>query len=489
ATIQAKDTALHLSNTTITNFLNMDTIKAENGKAIDTLKQTNITNFINAGTIQGGSSQEAIKFADSVITNILNTGNIEGKKQAIVFTRSKITNFINSGTIKSTNGSGNKDNAIEVNGNSSIENFFNSGVIEAKTEAVRLGSHNGNGSNKPKITTFINTGTISSENQSAVKLGNDNGTGQTQIDYFINTGTITTKGDSDVNNGGNDVNSDAAFAITQTNLKLFINSGLLAGKKMGVNVLGSTIDNFINTGIIVGASDHYNGSAIYLLGFSSGVAHIKTLQNDGLLLGNNGIRIADTNTVETIINKGIIAANSNGIGFNEVGGGSEIKITQIILEEGSQIIANKNGINLSVEGVAKTNVSIGSINIQEGAKVSGQEAGIKISQSNQFKNNNGSKKDNTVGQIIVAGEVKGGSEGGIVNEGTIKASENKSSSENGKKRSRRSLEDSSNQQSDEENKAAILIKESGQITSTSGYGIVNKAMIDGSIISKSSSNI
>ncbi|RQD85328.1 hypothetical protein DZD40_07725, partial [Campylobacter hepaticus] len=78
---------------------------------------------------------------------------------------------------------------------------------------------------------------------------------------------------------------------------------------------------------------------------------------------------------------------------------------------------------------------------------------------------------------------------GIVNEGTIKASENKSSSENGKKRSRRSLEDSSNQQSDEENKAAILIKESGQITSTSGYGIVNKAMIDGSIISKSSSNI
>ncbi|QOW63212.1 hypothetical protein IRA69_03875 [Campylobacter hepaticus] len=29
ATIQAKDTALHLSNTTITDFLNMDTIKAE----------------------------------------------------------------------------------------------------------------------------------------------------------------------------------------------------------------------------------------------------------------------------------------------------------------------------------------------------------------------------------------------------------------------------------------------------------------------------
>ncbi|QOW63544.1 hypothetical protein IRA69_05900 [Campylobacter hepaticus] len=58
---------------------------------------------------------------------------------------------------------------------------------------------------------------------------------------------------------------------------------------------------------------------------------------------------------------------------------------------------------------------------KKGAKVSGGQAGIKIGQSQEVKNSNGTGKDNTVGQIIVAGEVKGGSEGGIVNEGTIKS--------------------------------------------------------------------
>ncbi|RQD85355.1 hypothetical protein DZD40_07710, partial [Campylobacter hepaticus] len=171
------------------------------------------------------------------------------------------------------------------------------------------------------------------------------------------------------------------------------------------------------------------------------------------------------------------------------GGSNKAEIKDITLAKGSMILAGNYGLNLSVLGNGQTTdqpVFVDAINIQEGAMLYGNKAAIYIGQ-NKDKNNN--KKDNTVGQIIVAGEVKGGSEGGIVNEGTIKASENKSSSENGKKRSRRSLEDSSNQQSDEENKAAILIKESGQITSTSGYGIVNKAMIDGSIISKSSSNI
>ncbi|MEQ6905278.1 hypothetical protein ABQE47_07635, partial [Campylobacter hepaticus] len=71
-----------------------------------------------------------------------------------------------------------------------------------------------------------------------------------------------------------------------------------------------------------------------------------------------------------------------------------------------------------------------------------------------------------------------------VNEGTIKADAN------GKSRKRRSLDES--QQSDEESKAAILIKESGQITSTSGKaGIINKdkGKIEGNIISKSSNTI
>ncbi|WP_172966527.1 hypothetical protein, partial [Campylobacter hepaticus] len=141
---------------------------------------------------------------------------------------------------------------------------------------------------------------------------------------------------------------------------------------------------------------------------------------------------------------------------------------KIILTKDSSIDATQNAINVNLVQSSRNshnkNLSIDSINIQEGAKVSGGQAGIKIGQSQEVKNSNGTGKDNTVGQIIVAGEVKGGSEGGIVNEGTIKADAN------GKSRSRRSLDES--QQSDEESKAAILIKESGQITDFTNTGLI-----------------
>ncbi|QOW63237.1 hypothetical protein IRA69_04025 [Campylobacter hepaticus] len=119
---------------------------------------------------------------------------------------------------------------------------------------------------------------------------------------------------------------------------------------------------------------------------------------------------------------------------------------------------HKNAINVNLvqssRKISQKNLSIDSINIQKGAKVSGGQAGIKIGQSQEVKNSNGTGKDNTVGQIIVAGEVKGESEGGIVNEGTIKASDN----------------------------TAIIVKESGSITSSNGKSaIVNKGSIEGDI--------
>ncbi|RQD64747.1 hypothetical protein DZC71_07705, partial [Campylobacter hepaticus] len=195
-----------------------------------------------------------------------------------------------------------------------------------------------------------------------------------------------------------------------------------------------------------------------------------------------GILITTGATITNLYNNGTIKAQKDGITFfGDNGSGNKGEIDNIIIGKQGSIDAQKNAINVDVIGDRQNTqpVSIGLINIQEGAKVSGQEAGIKIASSSN-SNNSGS---NTVGQIIVTGEVSG-KEGGIVNEGTIKASENKSSS---KSRTRRSLEDS--QQSEEEKQAAIIVEKTGSITSTSGYGIVNKAMIEGDIISKSSSNI
>ncbi|WP_415831494.1 hypothetical protein, partial [Campylobacter hepaticus] len=129
---------------------------------------------------------------------------------------------------------------------------------------------------------------------------------------------------------------------------------------------------------------------------------------------------------------------------------NDIKIGKIILTKDSSIDATQNAINVNLVQSSRNshnkNLSIDSINIQEGAKVSGQEVGIKIEKSN----GSGSR---SVGQIIVAGEVSG-KEGGIVNEGTIKASDN----------------------------TAIIVKESGSITSSNGKSaIVNKGSIEGDI--------
>ncbi|RQD85728.1 beta strand repeat-containing protein, partial [Campylobacter hepaticus] len=455
ATIQAKDTALHLSNTTITDFLNMDTIKAENGKAIDTLKQTNITNFINAGTIQGGSSQEAIKFAHSNIDNILNTKTIEGKKQAIVFTGSNIKNFINSGTIKSTNGNNNAIEVMNSGDKTTITHFFNTGAIEAKNKGVLL--------NNSTLTNFINTGTIKSDNDRAVEAYNND----TQIQNFINKGTLQ-------------ADNSAVVLFRKTTLTNFINTGMISGK-VGTSIHTSTLINFINTGTI--KATHDKVGAVLLTVLSGSPITLENFINTGTLDATaHGIIVEAGVSITNLYNNGTIKAQRNGIVFYaDNGSGDQGKIDNIIIGKQGSIEANKNAINIDIIGNDPNlkSLSVGLIDIQAGAKVSGQEAGIKIASGN-------SSNTKTVGQIIVAGEVSG-KEGGIVNEGTIKASENKSSSENGNKRSRRSLEES--QQNEEESKAAILIKESGQITSTSGYGIVNKALIDGSIISKSSSNI
>ncbi|MDX2330816.1 hypothetical protein OXW37_02545, partial [Campylobacter hepaticus] len=265
-------------------------------------------------------------------------------------------------------------------------------------------------------------------------------------------------------------------------INTFINTGLISGVRTFRD-----ITYLINTGTIKSTTTDENYAAIDIRSPNATPVNVQNLIDTGSLDSQSqGILIETRSSITNLYNNGTIKAQKDGITFISEGktnNNNNIKIENIILGKNSDIQATKNAINVDVIGdfSTQTSVSIGLINIQEGAKVSGGQAGIKIGQSQEAKSSNGAGKDNTVGQIIVAGEVKGGSEGGIVNEGTIKADAN------GKSRKRRSLDES--QQSDEESKAAILIKESGQITSSNGYGIVNKAMIDGSIISKSSSNI
>ncbi|RQD65504.1 hypothetical protein DZC71_07565, partial [Campylobacter hepaticus] len=306
---------------------------------------------------------------------------------------------------------------------------------------------------------------------------------QTHINTFLNTGIIKADGEFV---SGQDYNQKIPSGVNigrNANVDSFINTGFISGK-VGITLSGQ-ITNLINTGTIKSTpiTNNNNAGAILLtnVGQSRSSQITNAINTGSLDSNNNGISIEVGTTITNLYNNGTIKAVTDGITFFGSDGSRNGRIENIIIGKQGSIDAQKNAINVDVIGDRQNTqpVSIGLINIQEGAKVSGGQAGIKIASSSN-SNNSGSK---TVGQIIVAGEVKGGSEGGIVNEGTIKASENS----NGKSRTRRSLDES--QQSDEENKAAILIKESGQITSTSGYGIVNKAMIDGSIISKSSSNI
>ncbi|XGQ71151.1 hypothetical protein ACAW42_02470 [Campylobacter hepaticus] len=487
ATIQAKDTALHLSNTTITDFLNMDTIKAENGKAIETLKQTRITNFINAGTIKSESSnQEAIKFAHSIIDNILNTGNIEGEKQAIIFNGSNVKNFINSGTIKSTNN--NQSNTIQVNGNRTINNFFNSGTIGSKNQAVQIGGSNNNNDNTT-IKNFINAGTI---------YGNDtirfNKTAK--INYVYNTSIIY---------GGN-----TSVHVYGGNIDHFVNKGIIANNKTvnyGAAIKlenGGTIKHITNTGLIAskkaGISVTYGkfgtitleeGSIVYGEHFGVCIAQWQNLDEliivgssqiaSGIYSNHYGIFLGTGSQASKIElkNQAVVQAKQNAIKLENQANLSGLNIDNSTIKSGQEAILNAKG------KIADINVNNGAL-IQSYSNTAISNLGtidkITISGTNTKIIGDIQNKGTITSGITIQNDAQ--IQGQLVNEGTIKADAN------GKSRKRRSLDES--QQSEEENKAAILIKESGQITSSNGKaGIINKGTgkIEGNIISKSSNTI
>ncbi|XGQ69738.1 hypothetical protein AB9T38_06040 [Campylobacter hepaticus] len=460
ATIQAKDTALHLSNTTITDFLNMDTIKAENGKAIETLKQTRITNFINAGTIKSESSnQEAIKFAHSIIDNILNTGNIEGKKQAIIFNGSNVKNFINSGTIGSKNqavqiGNGSNNN----NDNTTIKNFINAGTIYGN-DTIRFNK-------TAKINYVYNTSIIYGGNTSVHVYGGN-------IDHFVNKGIIA---------NNKTVNYGAAIKLENGGtIKHITNTGLIASKKAGISVTYGKFGTItLEEGSIV-YGEHFgvciaqwqNLDELIIVG-SSQIASGIYSNHYGIFLGTG----SQASKIE-LKNQAVVQAKQNAIKLENQANLSGLNIDNSTIKSGQEAILNAKG------KIADINVNNGAL-IQSYSNTAISNLGtidkITISGTNTKIIGDIQNKGTITSGITIQNDAQ--IQGQLVNEGTIKADAN------GKSRKRRSLDES--QQSDEENKAAILIKESGQITSSNGKaGIINKGTgkIEGNIISKSSNTI
>ncbi|WP_172966914.1 autotransporter outer membrane beta-barrel domain-containing protein, partial [Campylobacter hepaticus] len=461
----------------------------ENGKAIETLKQTRITNFINAGTIKSeSSSQEAIKFAHSIIDNILNTGNIEGKKQAIIFNGSNVKNFINSGTIKSTND--NQSNAIQVNGNRTINNFINSGTIGSKNQAIQIGNNSSNNGNTT-IENFINSGTIYGNDTIRFnKTAKINYVYNTSIIYGGNTSVHVYGGNIDhfVNKGiiANDKTVNYGAAIKLENggtIKHITNTGLIASKKAGISVTYGKFGTItLEEGSIV-YGEHFgvciaqwqNLDELIIVG-SSQIASGIYSNHYGIFLGTG----SQASKIE-LKNQAVVQAKQNAIKLENQANLSGLNIDNSTIKSGQEAILNAKG------KIADINVNNGAL-IQSYSNTAISNLGtidkITISGTNTKIIGDIQNKGTITSGITIQNDAQ--IQGQLVNEGTIKASENKSSS----KRSRRSLDES--QQSDEESKAAILIKESGQITSTSGKaGIINKdkGKIEGNIISKSSNTI
>ncbi|HEG0818605.1 TPA: hypothetical protein SB711_001713, partial [Campylobacter jejuni] len=304
-----------------------------------------------------------------------------------------LANLTNKGTI---NGNVNVEHDNNFNGTITVNTFENKNQINGQ---IYMGIWGGN-SGTLNVDKFDNSGTIASNSQGVFFEGKN-----TNIQTFINAGTIISSGNQDATDGST-LNISSGVQMRRGYIETFNNEGLLSGK-FGINLVGSTINNFKNTGTIEGTSTHQYGSAINLSGVSDDISIIKTFENEGTIksVQANGISIGDGNKIETLINKGTIEAGLNGISFFAFGGYQKpIELGKITLEEGSSIKAGNNGIHIdgSDEGIKSD-----AIEVKQGAKIEGGKSGIYLG---------GGKEINT--QITIAGEVSGGA-AGIVNEGVI----------------------------------------------------------------------
>ncbi|HED6048829.1 TPA: autotransporter outer membrane beta-barrel domain-containing protein [Campylobacter jejuni] len=410
------------SSGTLGSIGNNDRIIYAHASGSNTLTLTNLT---NNGTINGKVAVEHDQgFTGTITVNTFaNTGQVNGQIYMGVWGGNSgtlnIEKFDNSGTITASNGQG----VFFEGKNTHIKTFNNSGTIQ---------SNNSQGVNitKASIQTFTNKGLISGSNGISMSSGT--------INTFINTGTINSTGKKEPSEYG----ASSGISLSYNTIKTFNNTGLISGI-FGLNLMQATIENFTNKGTIESTSNHDFGAAINLITSYGAASVINNFTNEGTIKSkSNGIFAEAGNKIETLVNKGFIEADLNGISFYDYGSvsGNKMELGKIILEEGSSIKAGHNGINID-HGSSKV-IEADAIEVKKGAVVSGNNAGIYLG---------GGKEINA--QITISGEVSGGS-AGIVNEGIIGGS---SSSDDGN-----------------DKKGGIIISGGNVSSSSGGSGIVNQ---------------
>ncbi|MFB1637187.1 hypothetical protein ABZN47_09250, partial [Campylobacter jejuni] len=344
----------------------------------------NIDNFINSGTMRN-DIDTVVSMSNAKIKTFTNHGLIDGLKNynsLNISRQSTVENFNNIGTIQADNANG-----IDIIEKSTIKNFNNSGLIQSSNRF-------GISQDRSTMENFTNAGTI---------------LGSSGIIFFLST------------------------------MKTFTNTnqGLISGNA-GVALSNTNIENFTNKGTIEStSSDKKNAAIIVGKNSTSAISTINNFTNDGTITSkSNGILVEAGSKIETLVNKGSIKADLDGIIFSDYNWkpNSKIDLGSIILESGSSIQAGNNGIN--IEHTNSNPIVVGGIEVKQDAVVNGGNAGIYIGDG---------KEINT--QITISGEVSGGV-AGIVNEGIIGNSDDK--------------------------KGGIIISGGSVSSSSGGSGIVNQ---------------
>ncbi|RTJ44931.1 beta strand repeat-containing protein, partial [Campylobacter jejuni] len=343
--------------------------------------------------------------------------------ESIYFSNVNISSFANSGTIKSNNGKG-----VNIASEVSIENFANSGTITSNSIAIDV-------ANNSNINYFTNSGFISAGKGVNIGQGSmtnftnaSGGTIQgieagvlinTKIDTFTNNGFINSIGKSAQWSNG-------VWVSGNTNVKTFVNNGIMQGDTGAIRSSGGTIENFINNGIM--------NSGYTTMFIQNSI--IKTLENKGTINTTQdiswgaAIKLEEGGTIENIINTGTINSITSGI-YVSYG-----RFETLTIKDGGIVYGKTAGIRVgqwqslgdlyidgtsskkdgTVSGIYSDNFGISldessktqKIELTNGGVIKGDISGIRLDSGASLS-----------GEMILSGEgsrVEGGSGSGISNQ-------------------------------------------------------------------------
>ncbi|HHY1340279.1 TPA: beta strand repeat-containing protein, partial [Campylobacter jejuni] len=358
-----------------------------------------MNNFSNSGTIHSNAG-ESIYFSNVNISSFANSGAIKsnGGKGVNIASEVSIENFANSGTITSNS------IAIDVANNSNINYFTNSGFISAG-KGVNIG--------QGSMTNFTNASGGTIQGIEAGVLIN------TKIDTFTNNGFINSIGKSAQWSNG-------VWVSGNTNVKTFVNNGIMQGDTGAIRSSGGTIENFINNGIM--------NSGYTTMFIQNSI--IKTLENKGTINTTQdiswgaAIKLEEGGTIENIINTGTINSITSGI-YVSYG-----RFETLTIKDGGIVYGKTAGIrvgqwqslgDLYIDGTSSkkdgTVSGIYSDNFGISLDESSKTQKIELTNGGVIKGNiSGIRLDNGAslsGEMILSGEgsrVEGGSGSGISNQ-------------------------------------------------------------------------